>query len=190
MSIGSKAIISRLPSAGITIDGRSRSAADTLFARERAAAWPARNKYDNDSHLQIQTERPADLMFSSPLRAVWYVVGMLALAAGAVGVVLPLLPTTPFLLLAAFAFARSSDRWNQWLLSHAVFGPIIVDWQRERAIGRSTKVVGVVGMAAVFGLSVALGASAIILAVQAVVLSVAAVILLSRPLPDRSSERG
>ena len=58
-------------------------------------------------------------------RLVWLAVGLTALALGALGVVLPLLPTTPFVLLAAFAFARSSSRMHRWLHAHPVFGVLI-----------------------------------------------------------------
>ncbi|MYD99888.1 MAG: DUF454 domain-containing protein [Alphaproteobacteria bacterium] len=119
----------------------------------------------------------------SPARAVWIAVGFAALALAALGVVLPLLPTTPFLLVAAYAFARSSERWHAWLLSHRVFGPIIEDWRRHGAIGRRTKIVGVAAMAGVLALSVAFDVDSIVLAVQAVVLTASAAFVLSRPSP-------
>lgn len=56
------------------------------------------------------------------MKTVYKVVGLLSLGVGAVGVVLPLLPTTPFLLLAAFCFARSSERLHAYLYEHSVFG--------------------------------------------------------------------
>ena len=117
------------------------------------------------------------------MRAVWLAVGVGAVLLAALGVVLPLLPTTPFLLVAAFAFARSSDRWHAWLLSHPVFGAIIRDWRRHRAIGRRTKLVSVASMAGVLGVSLAMGLSPVILAVQAVVLTGSAAFVLSRPSP-------
>ena len=116
-------------------------------------------------------------------RALWFVVGVGALLLAALGLALPLLPTTPFVLLAAFAFARSSDRWHAWLRRHRVFGPMIEDWRRHRAIDRRTKIAGIVSMAGVFGLSVALNVGAAILAVQAAVLTIAAAFVLSRPSP-------
>jgi hypothetical protein len=60
--------------------------------------------------------------------------GLLCVALGVVGLVLPLLPTTPFMLLAAACFARSSPRFHAWLLGHRWFGPPIRDWQQYRAI--------------------------------------------------------
>ena len=75
----------------------------------------------------------------TPKRALWLLLGLVAVGLGAVGVVLPLLPTTPFLLLAAFAFARSSERWHQWLVNHQIFGPLIEDWNRYGAISEARK---------------------------------------------------
>jgi uncharacterized membrane protein YbaN (DUF454 family) len=65
--------------------------------------------------------------------------GLFFVGLGAVGVLLPLLPTTPFLLLAAACFARSSERWHQWLLSNPHFGPLIHDWHAHRCISRKAK---------------------------------------------------
>ena len=67
-------------------------------------------------------------------RGLWLAAGVLALGAGVVGVVLPLLPTTPFVLLAAFCFARSNERWARWLLNHRRFGPMLRAWQARRVI--------------------------------------------------------
>jgi uncharacterized membrane protein YbaN (DUF454 family) len=85
---------------------------------------------------------------SSPVRAFWLVIAALSLGLGAVGVVLPVLPTTPFVLVAAYAAARSSTRLHGWLLGHRVFGPAIVDWQAHRAVSRRAKLVASGTMAA------------------------------------------
>ncbi|MCC6143350.1 MAG: YbaN family protein [Candidatus Hydrogenedentes bacterium] len=70
----------------------------------------------------------------------WYkLLGFLFVALVAVGAFLPLLPTTPFLLLAAACFAQSSERWHRWLLNHRRFGPMIRNWHERRCISRSTK---------------------------------------------------
>lgn len=65
---------------------------------------------------------------------------------GIIGAFVPLMPTTTFLILAAWCFARSSKRAETWLLSHPVFGPPIVAWRREGAIARRYKVLSVAGM--------------------------------------------
>ncbi len=67
-------------------------------------------------------------------RALWLAAGALALATGVVGVFLPLLPTTPFVLLAALCFARGSARAEAWLLNHRRFGPMVQGWRLRRAI--------------------------------------------------------
>jgi len=119
----------------------------------------------------------------SLLRAVWFIVGLVMVLLAGLGVVLPLLPTTPFVLVAAFAFARSSRRWSAWLHTHPVFGPLIHNWQQHGAISRRAKILGVASMVGVLALSLAFGARPLVLGVQVVVLSTSAAFVLSRPSP-------
>ena len=84
------------------------------------------------------------------------IIGWLAVALGTLGVFLPLLPTTPFILLAAWCFARSSPRIYGWLLRHRLFGPMIDTWQRERAVPRRVKWIALASMACSIGLSLLL----------------------------------
>ena len=122
-------------------------------------------------------------MLTRAARLTWLVIGLLALALGALGIFLPLLPTTPLVLLAAFAFARSSDKLHQWLLEHNIFGSLIADWRHHGAISRSAKVASVVAMAVVLAISLAVAAPTVVIIVQLVVLGAAALFVLSRPLP-------
>ncbi len=122
-------------------------------------------------------------MLTRAARLTWLVVGLLALALGALGIALPLLPTTPFLLVAAFAFAQSSETLHRWLLEHNVFGPLIDNWQRHGAISRRAKVLSVVSMAAVLAISVAMAAPPVVIVVQLVVLGASALFVLTRPEP-------
>jgi uncharacterized membrane protein YbaN (DUF454 family) len=80
--------------------------------------------------------------------------GLAALALGLAGVVLPVLPTTPFILLAAACFARSSLRFHGWLLNQRVAGPLIREWQQYRAMPRRAKRVAYGLMALSFGSSI------------------------------------
>jgi uncharacterized membrane protein YbaN (DUF454 family) len=122
-------------------------------------------------------------MLTRAARLTWLVIGVLALALGALGIALPLLPTTPFVLVAAFAFARSSNRLHQWLLDHNIFGSLIDNWRRHGAISQKAKVASVVSMAVVLAISLVMAAPAVVIVVQVVVLGVCAVFILSRPLP-------
>ena len=74
------------------------------------------------------------------LRTLLILLGSLSLALGVIGIVLPLLPTTPFLLLAAFCFLRSSHRLHQWLLRHRILGPYIDNYVNHRALSLRAKV--------------------------------------------------
>ncbi len=73
------------------------------------------------------------------MRWFWLGLAITSLALGVIGIVLPGLPTTPFVLLAAFAAARGSPRLHTWLRAHRVFGPMIIDWQREGAVSLRAK---------------------------------------------------
>lgn len=79
-------------------------------------------------------------------RRLYQIAGLLAVALGLIGVVLPIMPTVPFLLLAAFCFARSHPEWEQRLLNHPTYGPSLRDWRERRAISRRAKVAAVSAM--------------------------------------------
>lgn len=79
-------------------------------------------------------------------RALWLGVGALSLLTGIVGVFLPVLPTTPFVLVAAFCFTRSSPRVERWLLEHRRFGPMVRDWRERRAVPLRAKQLAVATM--------------------------------------------
>lgn len=66
--------------------------------------------------------------------SLWLVCGGVCLLTGLVGLLLPLLPTTPFVLLAAYCFSQGSARYEQWLLAHPTFGPMVRDWRGKHAV--------------------------------------------------------
>lgn len=76
---------------------------------------------------------------SRPVRWLWWLLAYASLALGLIGIVVPGLPTVPFVLLSAFAAARGSQRLHAWLLAHRQFGPMIFDWQSQGAVGRRAK---------------------------------------------------
>lgn len=77
------------------------------------------------------------------MRLLLSVLGIVSLALGIIGAFLPILPTTPFVLLAGFLFARSSPRLNSWLLNHRIFGKIIHDFQVDKAITLHAKIIAI-----------------------------------------------
>lgn len=115
------------------------------------------------------------------MRGLWLGLGGLFLGLGLLGVVLPVLPTTPFLLLAAGCFARSSPRLHGWLLAHPLFGPPIRDWEENGAISRKAKRLALGSMAAVLLVSVVAGLSWKVLLAQAVLIAVGSAFILTRP---------
>lgn len=80
-------------------------------------------------------------------RWLWIGAGALSFAIGLVGLFLPLLPTAPLVLLAAFCFSRGSRRCERWILDHPRFGPMVRDWRANRAIPRRAKQLATLMMA-------------------------------------------
>ena len=69
--------------------------------------------------------------------------GLISLSLGIIGIFLPLLPTTPFLLLSAFLFAKSSEKLYNWLLSHKILGSIITNFRDNKSISLKAKILSV-----------------------------------------------
>ncbi len=115
------------------------------------------------------------------MRVFWVLFGLTSLGLGMLGVVLPLLPTVPFLLLATFCFARSSDRLHKWLISHKLFGPPIREWQEKGAINSKAKKLATLSIIAVLVLSLALGVKTKVIVIQTVVLCAVMVFIWTRP---------
>jgi uncharacterized membrane protein YbaN (DUF454 family) len=114
------------------------------------------------------------------MRPLWFALGSASLGLGILGIFLPLLPTTPFVLLAAFFFSRSSPAVHDWLLAHRTFGPAIRDWRDNRAISRRGKTAAAIAMGAALALSFAMGVGWTVIAIQAVVLAGALTFVLTR----------
>jgi uncharacterized membrane protein YbaN (DUF454 family) len=89
-------------------------------------------------------------------RSGFLLLGWLSLAAGALGLFLPLLPTVPFVILAAFCFARSSPELERRLVEHPLFGPHILAWRRRGAISARGKAAAALAFAASAALGLAL----------------------------------
>jgi uncharacterized membrane protein YbaN (DUF454 family) len=130
------------------------------------------------SHQRIR--RPALI---SSFRIFWAFGGIVFVVIGAIGVILPLLPTTPFLLLAAYCFARSSPRLHDWLLTHKTFGPLIKNWDEYGSIDPRAKRIAMVVIMLTPLITIAVGVPWWALAAQLLVLGVASTFILTRPDP-------
>jgi uncharacterized protein len=86
------------------------------------------------------------------VRTLYLILGLIAVALGVVGLFLPIVPTVPFMLLAAFLFARSNPAWERRILEHPRFGPPIRAWRERGAIGRGAKVAAILALSASAGL--------------------------------------
>ncbi|MEE9313708.1 MAG: YbaN family protein [Rhizobiaceae bacterium] len=113
-------------------------------------------------------------------------IGGISLVLGIVGIVLPVLPTTPFILLSLFCFGKSSQRLHDWLISHPRVGPEIHAWRNHGAISKKAKISAVTLMAAGMIFSIAVGLKPIILIVQGTIISSVALFLITRPMPPKS----
>ena len=104
-----------------------------------------------------EPESTTDPSAISPVwRAVLIVVGTASLILGVIGVVLPVLPTTPFLLVTAACYARASTRLYAWLLGQRSLGPIITEWRRSRSLPPGVKTRALVMVAVTFTISIIL----------------------------------
>jgi hypothetical protein len=88
------------------------------------------------------------------VRAMFFCLGSIFVGLATIGVLLPLVPTTPFLLLAAACYARSSQRLYDWLLANRVFGSTIRQWQEHRSVAHRTKIVAIVLLVLTLGTSI------------------------------------
>tara|TARA_R110000868_G_scaffold117600_16_gene312650 strand:- start:28542 stop:28925 length:384 start_codon:yes stop_codon:yes gene_type:complete len=83
-------------------------------------------------------------------RALFLFLGWLSIAVGIAGIFLPIVPTTPLAILAAWFFSRSSVRWHAWLLQHKIFGPTIATWEAHGVISSKAKTLATTMMVILF----------------------------------------
>jgi uncharacterized membrane protein YbaN (DUF454 family) len=119
-------------------------------------------------------------------RSFYKPLGLVFLMLGIIGIVMPVLPTTPFILLAAWCFAQSSEKWHKKLLDSELFGPMIHNWESNRCISLRTKIVALTMMTIVGGASIVFAINSPALKITtACLLGVgAAILLLLKTCPD------
>ena len=118
------------------------------------------------------------------MKMVLMIFGWFFVSLAAVGLFVPLLPTVPFLLVAAACFARSSDKFHQWLLNHRVFGAMIHHWQQTRSIPRRAKYIALVSIVISGAVSLYMIDTLAIQVLLVVLLSIPMVILLRLPITE------
>ena len=117
-----------------------------------------------------------------PTRILLAGLGFLSLGIGVVGLVLPGIPTTGPVLLAAFFFSRSSERFDRWLLEHRLFGSIVRDWRAGRGFTARAKAMSIIAIAVTFTITVGFAVSNAAVRIGLVALAMAlAVYILSLP---------
>lgn len=109
------------------------------------------------------------------------ILAYISLGLAVAGVVLPLLPTTPFVLLAAFFASKGSPDFARWLESHPRYGPIIDNWRRRRVVPLRAKVLACGMMTLSWSLLAVLGASLMVLAISGACMAGSACYLVTRP---------
>ncbi len=119
---------------------------------------------------------------SPRMRPVFLAIGFVCVGLGGLGAVLPLLPTTPFLLIALWAFSRSSDRFHHWLYTHPRFGPRLQAWNEHGVVPVKVKLSAISAMLVSLGLMVFVArVKWPVLAVSGALMLVGATYVLSRP---------
>ncbi len=103
--------------------------------------------------VQVDYSHEVEVHRSRVVRTLFGIAGTIALALGIAGVFLPVLPTTPFILLAAACYARASVRFYNALLNNPTFGPLVIEWRRHRSIPYRTKMFAIVLMSATLAVS-------------------------------------
>lgn len=89
-------------------------------------------------------------MLGHTKRIILLILGIVSTILGLIGMFLPILPTTPFLILSAYLFSKSSKKLHNWLLEHKIFGPVISDWEKYGVINKRAKIISTIMIVLLF----------------------------------------
>lgn len=121
------------------------------------------------------------IMIRQTLKLFYFVIGLITTGLGIVGIFLPVLPTTPFLLLALWAFGKSSPRLQQWLYHHPRYGKTLREWSKYGVITRRIKFIAISTMSVSVPIGYFMTQSLIVLSVHATVIVLVALFIITRP---------
>lgn len=93
-------------------------------------------------------------MLKKLVKTLFLFIGIVSLLLGFIGIFLPLLPTTPFILLAAYCFAKSSERFHRYIMQHKLFGRMVTDFYEKKVISSKNKIIALTLMWLTLSLSV------------------------------------
>jgi len=122
------------------------------------------------------------------MRRFYLGLGYVSFALGIAGIFLPVLPTTPFVLLAAWCFTRSNSALAERLYSHPRFGPLLTTWRDQKAIPRHAKIYALTALALSYGLILYFSESRILPVVLAVIMGSVALYIATRPKPRDAAD--
>ena len=120
-------------------------------------------------------------MLQTTVRLIWLSIGGLCTGLGIVGAFVPVMPTTPFLLVALWAFGKSSPRLQNWLYNHPRYGPTLRDWFEHGAISTRVKIIACVAMASSIPVVYHVSQSPTAVAIHGTIIVATAIFILSRP---------
>ena len=138
-------------------------------------------------NLYLIDSNPADFLWKSQkktkvLRIFYLLIGTTTLVIGLIGVLVPLIPTTPLILISGFCFSKSSPRIHHWLITHKTFGPILNDWENGRIIRPKAKCYSITLMSLLISYSIIFVTDSLYLKVLLFTLCISVTLfILSRP---------
>ncbi len=115
------------------------------------------------------------------MRLFWIALGAITLILAVVGLILPVMPTVPFVIISAYCFARGYPKVYDWMLANKYFGPIIKDWQERGAISRKTKWITTISLIAALILAYVLGLAPVWIIVEGIIFAAILVFVWTRP---------
>lgn len=126
-------------------------------------------------------------LVSNPiLRGILVFISFISLVLAVLGIFLPILPTTPFLILSAFLYAKSSSKFYNWIMNHRLFGPSLRDWKNHRSVSKKSKILAIAMILATFSISIVFVVPIIAIKILLGVIGITILVFIIR-LPEKKS---